>query len=328
VRDEKVFAVNVEKGIFGIIQDVSKESDPLIWQAVTTPGEVIISNVLVTKEGAPRWLGDGRPPPLEGGTNFSGHWNPGKQDIVGKDIPYAHKNARYTVEIASLDNCDSQLNDPQGAEVGGVIYGGRDSDTWPPVCESFNWSHGVITFGASLESELTFATLGKEGQRKFNPFSNLDFLAIPIGDYINMHLQFVNNVTTPPKIFAVNYFLKDEQGKFLNAKEDKHVWLKWMEQRVHGERGGIKTAIGYIPTYEDLKDLFKQVLAKEYRHQDYLKQFSIRIEKNLEKIERIKTIYQNIDNVPSLLFDILEEQKGRCNEVKKQYGDIVSPESF
>ena len=328
VRDGKVCAVNVEKGIFGIIQDVSKESDPLIWEAVTSPGEVIITNVLVTKEGIPRWLGDGRPPPLEGGTSFSGYWSPGKRDLVGKDIPYAHKNARYTVEIASLDNCDSHLNNPGGVEVGGVIYGGRDSDTWPPVCESFNWSHGVITFGAALESELTSATLGQEGQRKFNPFSNLDFLSIPIGEYIDMHLQFVNNVTIAPKIFAVNYFLKDEQGEFLNTKGDKHIWLKWMEQRVHGERAGIKTAIGYIPLYEDLKVLFKQILGKEYLHAEYLAQFSIRVEKNLAKIEKIKGIYQDLSKIPPLLFDILEAQKKRLEETREQFGDIVPPETF
>ncbi|MBD3296081.1 MAG: phosphoenolpyruvate carboxykinase (GTP), partial [Candidatus Omnitrophica bacterium] len=140
----RIRAVNVEKGIFGIIGNVNEENDPAIFKALTSPGELIISNILVDADGNPRWLGDGRPAPEEG-MNFSGEWVPGKKGPDDKPVPYAHKNARYTVNIQDLNNCDEKLNDPQGVEIGGIIYGGRDSDTNMPVEQSFNWKHGILT---------------------------------------------------------------------------------------------------------------------------------------------------------------------------------------
>ncbi|MGD2279492.1 MAG: phosphoenolpyruvate carboxykinase domain-containing protein, partial [Candidatus Omnitrophota bacterium] len=169
----KIRAVNVERGIFGIIQDVSQKNDPSIYEALTTPGEVIFSNVLVDTDNNPRWLGDGRTPPEEG-QNFSGQWFPGKKGPDDSEVPYAHKNARYTVRLDDLKNCDKNLEKPEGVEVGGVIYGGRDSDTNMPVEQSFDWEHGILTQGATIESETTAATLGQEGVRKFNLMANLD----------------------------------------------------------------------------------------------------------------------------------------------------------
>ncbi len=187
--DGEMRAVNVEKGIFGIIQDVNAEDDPLIWKVLTTPGETIFSNVLVDDEGTPHWLGKKTPVPPKG-INHSGEWTPGKKDKEGKEIDISNKNARYTIPLARLDNIDPKANDPEGVPVGCIIYGGRDSDTSVPVVQSFNWVHGIITQGASLESETTAATLGKEGVRIFNLMSNLEFLTVPIGLYIKNNLEF------------------------------------------------------------------------------------------------------------------------------------------
>ncbi|MBC7334444.1 MAG: phosphoenolpyruvate carboxykinase (GTP), partial [Actinobacteria bacterium] len=179
----KAHAVNVEKGIFGIIQDVNPEDDPVIWNVLNKPGEIIFSNVLITDEGGVYWIGKPGKVPASG-INHSGIWKPGKRDESGKEIPPSHKNARFTVGLENLDNLDPGFYNPEGVELGGIIYGGRDSDTWVPVQEAFDWVHGIITMGASIESETTAATLGKTGVRKFNPMSNLDFLSIPIGDYV------------------------------------------------------------------------------------------------------------------------------------------------
>ena len=119
---------------------------------------------------------------------------PGKKDETGKEISHSHPNARYTVRLENLGNCDSELQNPQGVEVKGVIYGGRDSDTWVPVFESFDYAHGVITIASSLESETTSATLGAQGVRKFNPMANMDFLSMPIGNYIKNHLNFAKDL--------------------------------------------------------------------------------------------------------------------------------------
>jgi len=187
VRGDKIRAVNVEKGMFGIIQGVNSKDDPLQWKALLNPGEIIFSNVLITEDRHVHWIGrDGEIP--EKGQNHSGDWFKGKKDAAGKEIPCSHPNARFTLSLDLLDNLDPSIDNPEGVEVGGVVYGGRDSDTNPPVEESFDWVHGIITKGASLESETTAATLGKEGVREFNPMSNLDFLSIPIGRYIQDNL--------------------------------------------------------------------------------------------------------------------------------------------
>ena len=93
------------------------------------------------------------------GVNHSGDWYHGKKDHEGNDIPPSHKNARFTLDLEILDNVDEKLHDPKGVPVEGIIYGGRDSDTWVPVEEAFSWEHGIITKAAALESETTAATL-------------------------------------------------------------------------------------------------------------------------------------------------------------------------
>jgi len=324
-RNGDVYAVNVEKGIFGIIQGINSKDDKLLWEALHREGEIIFSNVLVTEDGDVFWIGKDDKLP-ERGINHSGEWYPGKKDKEGNEIPVSHKNARFTLDMKLLSNRDPEMENPAGLKLSGIIYGGRDSDTWVPVEESFNWEHGIITKGASLESETTAATLGQEGVRRFNPMSNLDFLSITIGKYIDINLKFGADLENPPKIFSVNYFLKDENGNWLNEREDKRVWLKWMELRTNGDVEAIKTPSGFMPKYGDLKRLFKDVLNKEYSEQDYIKQFTLRIPENLAKIDRIVDIYKNdIPDAPTRIFEVLEEQKQRLIDLQKKAGDYVSP---
>ncbi len=329
IIDNKVKGVNVEQGAFGIIDGVNPEDDPILWQALTNPGEVIFSNILVTENNEPYWMG--RPEPLpEKGFNFSGEWTKDKKDSDGKAIPPAHKNARFTVNLYSLPNLDKEnIENPEGVEIGGIIYGGRDSDTSIPVEEAFDWTHGIVTKGAALESETTAAALGQVGVRKFNPMSNLDFLSIPISKYIQNNIDFGKKVSNPPKIFSVNYFLKNKEGKFLNDKTDKAVWLKWMDLRIHNEADAIETPTGLIPIYDDLKSLFKEVLNKEYKLEDYIEQFTIRIPENLSKLERIEKIYkEKIPNTSEEVFSQLSAQKERLLKLQAEKGDYVSPKDL
>lgn len=329
-KDGEVKAVNVEKGMFGIIMGVNSKDDPSQWNALTNPGEIIFSNILVTEDKGVHWIGkDGEVPTK--GYNHSGEWFAGKKDQEGKEIKCSHPNARFTLSLDILDNLDPKLNDPEGVIVGGMVYGGRDSGTWVPVEEAFDWQHGIITKGASLESETTAATLGKEGVRAFNPMSNLDFLSIPVGKYIQINLDFAKDLKKPPLIFSVNYFLKDKEGNFLNEKTDKKVWYKWMELRAHNEVEAIKTPTGLVPKYEDLKRLFKEILKKEYSKEDYNKQFMLRVPENLAKIERIKKIYENksqIPDAPQIIFEELEKQRKRLIQAQEKYGDYITPDKF
>jgi phosphoenolpyruvate carboxykinase (GTP) len=324
----KVYAVNVEIGIFGIIEDINPDDDPYIWKVLNEPKEIIFSNVLVTEDGDVYWKGKPGEVP-EKGINYSGEWYPGKKDSEGKEITPSHKNARFTVNLKDLDNLDINYDNPNGVEIKGIMYGGRDSDTLVPVQEAYNWAHGIVSMGASIESETTAATLGKTGVRKFNPMSNLDFLSIPVGKYIDINLKFGDSLEDPPKIFSVNYFLKDNNGNYLNEKTDKRVWLKWMELRVHKEAKTINVGTGFIPKYEDLKKLFKDVLGKDYRQEEYIKQFTLRVPENISKIDRIIKIYNELDSeVPDILFKILEEQKSRLESLKNKKGEYISPLAF
>ncbi len=315
-KDGMVRAVNVERGIFGIIQNVNSVDDPILWEALNSQGEIIFSNVLVTEEGGTYWIGkEGKVPPR--GVNHSGEWRPGKKDAEGHKINPSHPNARFTVELKLLKNMDGEIDNPEGVAIGGIVYGGRDHDTWVPVEESFDWVHGIITKGASLESETTAATLGKEGVRKHNPMANLDFLSIPIARYIQDNLNFGEGLKNPPTIFSVNYFLRGAKGKFLNSKADKKVWFKWMELRVHKEVEAVETPTGLIPKYQDLRRLFKEVLNKDYSEESYKEQFALRVEENLAKIDRLMDIYKKkVADTPDIVFKVLEEQKQRLKNQK------------
>ena len=327
IKDGVARAVNVERGLFGIIQGINSKDDPIIWDVLNRPGEVIFSNVLMTRERDCYWIGkDGEVPPE--GINHSGNWYPGKKDAKGKEIKCSHPNARFTMELGLLENCDPALNDPEGIVLYGIIYGGRDSDTCVPVEESFDWEHGIITKGASLESETTAATLGTEGVREWNPMSNIDFLSIPIGTYIENNISFGRRLNNPPRIFSVNYFLKDKEGGFLNEKMDKAVWLKWMELRCNQEVDAIRTPTGFIPLYQDLRRLFRETLDKNYPESCYNKQFTARMPEALAKTARVMKILKSMTGVPELVFSVLEAQQQRLVATQKRLGDYILPAQF
>ncbi|MFC1624468.1 phosphoenolpyruvate carboxykinase (GTP) [Candidatus Omnitrophota bacterium] len=325
--DGECRAVNAESGIFGIIQNINSSDDPIIHKVLNAPGEVIFSNILV-KNGRPYWLGMDEETPKDG-VNFSGQWHEGKVDSKGGKIPHAHKNARYAVALRALENVDPELDNPKGARLSGIMYGGRDAKSYVPVQESFDWNHGIIAYGAALETETTFATIGKEGVPEINLMSIQDFISISLGKYIQNNLDFGKKCKKGPTIFGVNYFLRDKEGKFLNGVKDKHVWVKWMELRVNNDVETIEAPTGRIPEYGDLKTLFKEVLGKDYKKEDYIKQFTIRVPENLAKLDRVEKFHrENVAGAPEILFHILEEQRQRLLKAKKQFGDYISPDSL
>jgi len=324
-KDGAVRAANVEKGVFGIIRDVNPHDDPVIYGALTSPCEVIFSNVLIGDGDRPYWLGMGQQLPEEG-VNHSGKWHKGKKDAKGREITASHKNARYCLNIAELENADALMDDAGGVEVGGIIYGGRDSDTWVPVEQAFSWTEGIIAKGASIESESTAATLGAEGVRTFNIMSNQDFLSIAMGKYIENNLQFAEGLKKPPLIFSVNYFLKGSDGKYLNEVEDKKVWILWAELRANGDVEALKTPTGCIPLYDDLAKLFEQHLNKSYSREAYSEQFGVRIPENLAKMERVEKIYtEQVPDTPDVVFETFSVIRSRLEAAQEKYGDYITP---
>ena len=322
VIDGEFRAVNVESGIFGIITDVNAEDDPVIWDILHKPGEVIFGNVLV-QDDKPYWIGMGEEIPSEG-ENYCGPWHEGLKGPDGRDTGPSHKNARYTVKMADLANADPDWDHPDGLPVGGIIYGGRDSDTSMPVREAYSWEHGICTMGATLESETTAATIGAEGVRKWNVMSNMDFLSFSVGRYIHNNLEFAKDIDRP-KIFGTNYFLKGPDGRYLNGKLDKSIWIKWMELRIHGDVEAIDAACGRIPYLADLQRLFKDVLNRDYTEAEYVEQFTVRIPEQLAKLDRMAEIYATVSDTPEAMTRELDAQRERLEALRAKHGDYPSP---
>lgn len=322
-------AVNVEFGMFGIIKDVNEQDDPVIFKNLMINQEVIFSNVLRGKDNKPYWLGMGVDAPDEGRNHF-GEWKKGVKDANGNEVDVAHGNARYTMRLDYLDNIDKAgFEAKDGVKVEGILYGGRDSDITVPVEESPNWKDGILMKAATLESETTSATLGKEGVRTPSPMANMDFVSYPLGTYTMNNIKFGESVKDVPKVFSNNYFMRDENGKFMTSKLAKKVWLHWAEGRVHGEYEALDTPTGKIPLYEDLKALFKEHLDEDFSKEKYDYLFTFRCTKWIEKLERTKAYYKKMDpNTPQEIFDYWDAAIAKISKAKEQYGDLILPGAF
>ena len=310
-------AVNPEIGVFGIIQGINEKDDPIIWEVLHKPGEVVFSNVLMTEDGDVYWEGSNLNKP-ERGYNYEGVWTKDN----GK--PASHPNARFTVPLTSFKNLDENFDNPNGVLIKGIIFGVRDYTTLVPLVEAFSWSHGIVTIGASMESARTSAVIGKTDELEFNPMAILDFMPVSLSVYLSNYLDFGKKLRKIPKIFGFNYFLKDGD-KFLNSKEDKRIWVKWAVKRVEDSVDAIHTPIGLIPYFEDLQSLFEKILNKRYTKDNYEKQFTIKLRSYLEKTERILKIYSQFPDISYEVINELKMQKMRLIDYINQYGDSVSP---
>jgi phosphoenolpyruvate carboxykinase (GTP) len=327
--DGTLRAINPEKGIFGIVRDVNRESDPYLIKALREPGaEVIWTNVLIDVHGVPYWVGNGENLPKRG-VNFQGEWWEGKTDENGSPTPLSHPNARCTVDCTEIENYNQAVaEDPRGAEVRVITYSGRDSDTMPPVRVAGDPDHGVV-IGASILSAATATEVGAKGVRR-QPWANEPFIAGPLADYMDAQFAFFNSdkLTHKPVMAGLNYFLTHDarggEGKgLLGEKRDVKVWLSWLERMAHGEVEAIETPIGYIPRYEDLKGAFAEI-DKPYPKELYDKQFALYVDNILARIELQEAAYREEENVPAKLFKIYAEQRAGLEALKERYGPIVS----
>ncbi len=332
--DGTLRAINPEKGVFSIVEDVNWEGDPHLMKALREEGmEVIWSNVLVDEQGTPHWVGHGEELP-ERGRNFQGEWWQGKTDEKGRSIiPPSHPNARCTLECTALDNHNYAVaEDPEGVEIKVITYSGRDADTMPPVVVAKNPDHGVV-FGASILSEATATEVGVSGIRR-QPWANEPFIPGPLGHYMDAQFRFFNSekLTQKPLMANLNYFLAhDARGgdskTLLGEKRDVIVWLKWLELRVNGEADAIETPIGCIPMYADLKRLFQDI-EKSYSKELYDKQFSLYIDNLLNRITLQEEAYKKGQNTPPRLFEVYDEQLAGLEALRAEHGSIVRMEQL
>jgi phosphoenolpyruvate carboxykinase (GTP) len=335
-EDGSVRSINPEAGIFGIVEDVNWEGDPILMECLRNPGtEVIWSNVLIDENGVPQWVGNGEEPPPQKGKNFQGPWEQGKVDENGKEIPMSHPNSRCTLSNAALGNYSAMNEASSGVETLIVTYSGRDSDTMPPVWVAKNSDRGVV-IGASIVSAATATEVGATGVRR-QPWANAPFIPGSLGDYMEAQFQFFGSAKIAadkrPILAGLNYFLTREarggtSKKLLGEKRDVKAWMAWLERRAHGEVEAIDTPIGYLPKYEDLKALFKSKIDKDYPEDLYIKQFSLYLDNIIARIDLQIEAYGKEKNIPQKLFDIYKEQRQELVALKDKYGAIVTPKQL
>ncbi len=331
-EDGAIRSTNPECGIFGIVEDVNRDGDPMLMHCLREEcTEVIWTNVLIDDNGIPHWKGNGEDHPAKG-TNFQGAWENGMTDTDGKPIPISHPNARCTLSSTALGNYSASAEDPAGVETRVITYSGRDSNTMPPVWAARNADEGVV-IGACIVSAATATEVGATGVKRA-PWANAPFIPGALGDYMEAQFQFFGSdriaANKRPVMAGLNYFLTHEarggnSNKLLGEKRDVKVWLAWLERRAHAEVDAIETPIGYLPLYADLQKLFSQIIAKDYPEALYNQQFSLYIDNILARIQLQIDAYRKEADIPAKLFEVLEYQQDRLAALKQQYGPIVTP---
>ncbi|MBI2204535.1 MAG: phosphoenolpyruvate carboxykinase (GTP) [Candidatus Rokubacteria bacterium] len=230
-------AINPERGFFGVAPNTSPKTNPNATTMVRS--NTIFTNVALTPTHEPWWEGltPEAPPGL---TDWLGEpWKPG--------TPAAHPNSRFTVSVEQCPSVAPNWEDPAGVPISGLIFGSRRTRTIPLVFEAFDWDHGVF-LGSAMSTETTAAITGKVGVVRQDPMAMLPFCGYNMADYFAHWLATGRKIAKPPRLFRVNWFRRDDAGRFLWPGYSENVRiLKWMVERIRGTGQAVESPIGYLP---------------------------------------------------------------------------------